>query len=131
MSTILSSRNISAYPTLCAKVTATFSVLSDTINAVKSLLVERHKRSDIGKTIAQLQKQEGEKLNLTAAMHLEMLRLNNSDLGLGFDRSDEASAPLLRDGIESLQRRISASIESINEMLEELRCIAAEEAEES
>lgn len=115
---------------MCAKVTATFSVLSDTINAVKTTLVEKHKRNDIGRTIKQLQQYEGEKLNLTAAMHLEKLRLRNEELGLSFDGSDEASAQLLKEGIQSLEEKVSSNVESINEVLEELRCIAAEEVEE-
>lgn len=130
LSTILASGNISTYPSLCAKVTATFSVLSDTINAVKTSLIEKHKRNDIGKTIGQLQKYEGEKLNLTAAIHLEKLRLKNEELGLSFDRSDEASARLLKEGIQCLEQKITTNVESINEMLEELRCAAAEEAED-
>ena len=60
--------------------TATFSVLSDTINGAKATLEERHNRKDISTVICQLQKSEGEKLNLTAALHLERLRLRNSEL---------------------------------------------------
>ena len=131
LSTILLSGNITTYPALCANVTATFSVLSDTINAVKSSLVERHKRHDIGEIVRRLQKYEGEKLNLTAAIHLEKLRLKNADLGLSFNGSDERTAQLLDMGIQKLERNISANIESINEMLEELRCTAADEIHET
>ena len=130
LSTILSSGNITTYPTLCAKVTATFSVLSDTVNAVKTSLTEKHKRSDIAQAVGQLQKYEGEKLNLTAAMHLEKLRLKNEELGLSFDGSDQASSRLLKEGIHSLERKIMSNVVSINEVLDELRCISAEENEE-
>ncbi|KAL7476713.1 hypothetical protein ACHAWX_000084, partial [Stephanocyclus meneghinianus] len=131
LSTILLSGNITSYPSLCAKVTATFSVVSDTINAVKSSLVERHKRHDIGEIVSRLQKYEGEKLNLTAAIHLEKLRLKNADLGLSFNGSDERSAQLLEKGIKNLERNISTNLELINEVLEELRCTAADETHES
>lgn len=133
ISTILVSGNITNYPTLCAKVTASFSVLSDTINAVKSTLEEQpKKRTDITSVITQLQKSEGEKLNLTAALHLEKLRLRNSQLELGegseaFSSSDERTIKLLKDGIQSLERKISTAVEKINEDLEELRCIFADE----
>ena len=133
ISTILVSGNITNYPTLCAKVTASFSVLSDTINAVKSTLEEQpKKRTDITSVITQLQKSEGEKLNLTAALHLEKLRLRNSQLELGegskaFSSSDERTIKLLKDGIQSLERKISTAVKKINEDLEELRCIFADE----
>ncbi|KAL7447842.1 hypothetical protein ACHAWC_000146, partial [Mediolabrus comicus] len=44
LSKILISRDITSYPALCAKVTASFSVLSDTINAAKSCLMEQHEK---------------------------------------------------------------------------------------
>ncbi|KAL3793107.1 hypothetical protein HJC23_005609 [Cyclotella cryptica] len=131
LSSILLSGNITTYPALCAKVTATFSVLSDTVNAVKSSLIEQHKRHDIARIVTQLQKYEGEKLNLTAAIHLEKLRLKNSDLGLSFNGSDERSARLLEKGIQNLEKNISTNIEAINEMIEELRCIAVDETQEA
>lgn len=120
------SGNMTNYPTLCAKVTATFSVLSDTINAVKSSLLNRHKRNDISTIVAQLQKHESEKLNLTAALHLERLRLNNSELGVGGERTDDGTMKLLKEGISSLKAKINHSVENINETIEELRCIAAD-----
>jgi len=134
ISTILASGNITNYPTLCAKVTASFSVLSDTINAAKSSLEKQHRRKDIINVIVQLQKSESEKLNLTAALHLERLRLNNSQLEVmspseGDNGADERTINLLKDGIQSLERKISGVVESINEVLEELRCIVADENE--
>ena len=140
LSTILLSGNITTYPTLCAKITASFSVLSDTINAVKSILQSK-KRTDITKVITQLQKYEGEKLNMTAALHLEKLRLRNSEVDKaisiggsdGTDKEEEGhddkTVQLLRDGISTLEGKISKVIESINEVLEELRCIAMDETE--
>ena len=131
MSTILASGNITTYPALCAKVTATFSVLSDTINGAKATLEERYNRKDISNLISQLQKSEGEKLNLTAALHLERLRLRNSELdaSLASGEGDDRTMGLLKEGIQSLERKIAGAVESINEALEELRCIAADESE--
>lgn len=129
LSTILVSGNITSYPTLCAKVTASFSVLSDTINAVKSSLDNEQQRSrkDITTLIAQLQKSEGEKLNLTAALHLERLRLNNCEV-VEDDGGDDRTVKLLKDGIQTLECKIASDcVESINDVLEELRCIAADE----
>lgn len=155
LSTILASGNITNYPTLCAKVTASFSVLSDTINAVKSEVEQRRNNKnknrkdddndDITTIITQLQKSESEKLNLTAALHLERLRLRNSQLDVAMTTTassssnndegggggeegvvDERTVRLLQDGIQSLERKISNVVEMINEVLEELRCIAAD-----
>ncbi len=126
LSTILISRDITDYPALCAKVTASFSVLSDTINAAKSSLLEQHKRKDIAAVVEQLQKHECEKLNFTAALHLERLRLNNSELGVGND-ADERAAKLLKESIQTLEGKISLTVQSINESIDELRCIAVDE----
>ena len=128
LSTILISRDITDYPALCAKVTASFSVLSDTINAAKSSLLEQHKRKDIAAVVEQLQKHECEKLNFTAALHLERLRLNNSELGVGND-ADERAAKLLKESIQTLEGKISLTVQSINESIDELRCIAIDEEE--
>lgn len=126
LSTILLSRDITDYPALCAKVTASFSVLSDTINAAKSSLLEQHKRKDISTVVEQLQKHECDKLNFTAALHLERLRLNNSELGVGND-ADERAAKLLKESIQTLKGKISITVQSINESIDELRCIAVDE----
>lgn len=122
LNTILISGNMTSYPKLCAKVTATFSVLSDTMNSIKATLNTKHKRVDITKIIAQIQKSEGEKLNLTAAIHLEKLRLNNAH-----SERDERTVSLLEEGVATLQAKINMIIEEINESIEELRCIATDE----
>lgn len=95
------------------------------------------KRNDISNVIIQLQKSESEKLNLTAALHLERLRLRNSELDVavrGNDGDDEGdddgrTIQLLKDGIKSLQSNISKVVELINEAMDELRCIDVEENE--
>lgn len=127
------SGNITTYPNLCAKVTASFSVLSDTINSVKSSLDEAdgenkqdNGQHEMSNFISQLQKCESEKLNLTAALHLERLRLSNSRLGDENGKCDQVTMKLLTEGIRSLEQKIASVVESINEVLDELRCIAVE-----
>ena len=97
-----------------------------------------NQRTDITTVITQLQKAECEKLNLTAALHLERLRLRNSELDAtlmndvgeeGIKGDDDKTVQLLKDGIHSLETKVSSVIESINDVLEELRCIAVEESE--
>ena len=128
------SGNITTYPNLCAKVTASFSVLSDTINSVKSSVdyddgddKQGNGRNELSNFITHLQKFESEKLNLTAALHLERLRLRNSRLGDGYGEGcDEVTMKLLMEGIRSLENRIASVVESINDVLDELRSIALE-----
>ena len=89
-------------------------------------LLDQHKRKDVYSVVEQLQKHESDKLNFTAALHLEKLRLNNSELGVGSD-ADERAAKLLRESIQNLEGKISSAVLSINESLDELRCIAIDE----
>ena len=138
---MLVSGKTTTYPNLCAKVTASFSVLSDTINTVNSSLLEkevvlvdeengtvedlRKRRIETSKFIKELQKYECEKLNLTAALHLEQLRLRNLQLGgdqKDIEDDDDGTKKLLRTGIQTLEQKIAVVVESINEVLEELRC---------
>lgn len=134
-------------------VTASFSVLSDTINAVRSTLESRPRgRMDdiISKHTIRLQGCECEKLNLTAALHLERLRLNDSQLSSSSSSSsggrgsggggtsygeesdvDGVTARLLRGGITKLEDDLSIVVSKINDVLEEMRCIAADIDDES
>jgi hypothetical protein len=108
------------YPAMCAKATASFSVLSDTINAIQSVLVTKHHRQDLKELLLTLQQHEREKLNATAALHLERIR-EQSELG------DEKTAQMLKDGVAALNRRVAECIELINEALEEIRYAMADE----
>ena len=76
---VLSTGNITAYPGVVAAATASFSVLSDTINAIRTTLVEKHGRKDVGELIGDLQRSEKEKLSTTAALHLERIREKNEE----------------------------------------------------
>jgi hypothetical protein len=119
---------MSNYPSICAKATASFSVLSDTINVIQSVLVEVHKRKDLRKLLLKLQQHEKDKLNVTAALHLERIRERNEQLQVD-NGGDERVSRLLQEGVSSMKQRIATCVEGINEVLEELRYALAEEEE--
>lgn len=123
LDTVLQTGNMTEYPNICARATASFSVLSDTINSIASILSENRKRPDLAKLLTQLQKDEREKLNLTAALHLERIRERNAQV-----QGDERTAQLLHDGVASLTNKLANCIDAINETLEEIRYTLADEA---
>lgn len=104
------------YPAICAQVTATFAVLSKTINAVRA-----HPQNDkqLNSFLSQLQAQEKDKLNYTAALHLEQIRQSGG--------GDSTTQDMYQSSIQSLRQRIAHNVERINEIIEELRCILLEE----
>lgn len=112
------------YPTICARATASFSVLSDTVNTISSILTDAHKRPELVKLLSRLQKGEREKLNLTAALHLERIRQRNLEQA---GEGDDRVAQLLQDGAASLRSKLATCIDSINETLEEIRYAIADE----
>jgi hypothetical protein len=114
---------MTAYPNICARATASFSVLSDTINTIAFILKEVHKRSDLVTLLSKLQKEEREKLNVTAALHLERIRERNVAGG------DERVSRLLQEGVASLKQKVATCIDAINDVLEEIRYALAEEDE--
>jgi hypothetical protein len=122
---VLKTANASLYPDACAKATASFSVLSESISTIQGILEGKHQRKDLSVLVAALQKHEGEKLNLTAALHLERIREQNqlSQTSEG----DERVTRFLNDGVTSIRRRLAICVEDINEVLEELRCALMEE----
>ena len=139
---VLQTGNMTTYPETCSKATATFSVLSDTIRMVQETLSTRKKRPDLAKLLKQLQSHEKEKLHLTAAHHLERIRQRNNDMQLqqqqqrldsqnddqiGSSSQDDRISQLLREGVASLQVKINTCVESINEVLEEIRCAILDE----
>lgn len=83
---------------------------------IGQILNEKHKRKDLGKIIRQLQSLEKEKLNTTAALHLEQLREKNENIN-----GNQSILDLLQEGIKSLQIKLGNIIPSINDLLEELR----------
>mmetsp|Transcript_28780 Transcript_28780/g.44238 ORF Transcript_28780/g.44238 Transcript_28780/m.44238 type:complete len:264 (+) Transcript_28780:105-896(+) len=118
----LTTGNMSLYPIACAKATASFSVLSDTINAVIQQLKSAHNNKLLSKIMVKLQKEEKEKLNLTAALHLEKIREQGTLV-----EGDERTAALLSEAIMALTTKITTCVQNINEFIEELRCEAMEE----
>jgi DNA repair REX1-B len=127
---VLISGNLSRYPNVCAEATASFSVLSETINSARRILDEKHSDNENCALIARLQKAEREKLNLTAALHLEKIRADTQrQLDEQQQEEDTRIALLLAQGVASLQQKIARTVEEINETLEELRCAWMEECE--
>ena len=134
---VLQTGNMTTYPETCAKATATFSVLSDTVKMVQATLDDKttRNRSDLAKLLKQLQAHEKEKLHLTAAHHLERIRQRNNNIQYqtsnGEDESSSLSedriSQLLREGVASLQFKINPCVESINEALDEIRCAILDE----
>jgi DNA repair REX1-B len=126
---IIQTGNMTNYPAICAEVTASFAVLSETINAVQKALADRHDRKDLAALISRLQKGEKEKLSLTAALHLESIRAQTQrqlDEQI-METADTRISSLLQQGVSSLQQLIAAAVEEINEVLEELRFALIEE----
>jgi hypothetical protein len=115
------------YPDTCSKATAAFAVLSETIKAIQEILQSQRHRKDLVHLIVQLQGHEKEKLYLTAAHHLERIRQRNQQIQA---QSDPRIEKLLQDGVQTLQQKIHACMEQINEVLEEIRCSIMEEDEE-
>ena len=121
------------YPALCAQVTATFTVLSNTINEIRD---SETTSRELRKLLTQLQKQESQKLNLTAALHLEKIRKASSDGAITASNQtssagDERTIRMVESSISSLIQRIQTCVQEINEVLEELRCTLLEHDVES
>ena len=133
MQLVLQTGNITTYPTTCSQATAAFSVLSDTIRLIQDVILHRRNRKDLGRLLGQLQSTEREKLHLTAALHLERIRQRpyQDDEDARSYHHDQTLDPrinqLLQEGIASLQNKIASCVETINEVLEELRMIMVEE----
>jgi len=125
---ILEQKNIAHYPTIVTQATASFSLLSDSINNVRFILQNNYKRQDLVRWIQKLQELEKQKLTITAALHMESIRKCNETLSLQHDcGKNPAVSNLLHDGVVSLKSKVAQSVGNINEVLEELRCIVAEE----
>jgi hypothetical protein len=192
---MISTGNITTYPALCASITASFVVLSNTINSVRSVLLlststtpstttsssatttssstmnqddekKKNQHVELKQFInytTQLQLHESTKLNLTAAYHLERLRLfsatssstttslsssllhkneevqqeeekeeNDSTSNIGSNDGNNNSTAtttimrLLQESIHQLEIQLSNNIIQINDILEEMRCLATD-----
>jgi hypothetical protein len=139
---VLQSGNFTAYPPACATATASFAMLSETIRAVKDEMETRRNTSANMRRymdwIQQLQSLEKEKLQLTAALHLEKIRERNQreDIRQKSSETDDANGGeqrvlhLLQEGIAGLEGKITMGMENINDVLEDFRCALLEEVEE-
>jgi len=131
---ILQSGNLSHYPPLTTSITATFAVISSSIKEMQQLLSKHNSNDskDIAQNIKKLQELEKEKLNLTAALHLEKIRERNERLELESQRDDSGNnddgddrvLQLLKEGVLKLKRNLNKCVEEINDVLEELRYAA-------
>ncbi|CAM9225023.1 unnamed protein product [Choristocarpus tenellus] len=130
---MLQSGDYAAYPPLCVEVTAGFSLLSQTINCIEGVLSSRAESKGSADIIRRIQKEEEQKLTLTAALHLESMRSRNGlgrgagGLGLGPGLSPPGGeGQLLEEGMTHLSERVEASAAAVRDLLEELRYEAFE-----
>lgn len=129
LDSVLLSGNLGTYPNLTANVTASFAVISNSIRDIQTLL-EKGSADETKEAIGfiqQLQILEKEKLNLTAALHLEKIREQNEKLERENDEDEEGDdriLSLLTQGVRGLQDKIGNCVENINDVLEELRYAA-------
>ena len=148
---VLQTGNLTLYPSACARATAAFTVCSDTINAIKDELMNRddddkqpppqQSSSNIKQYvqwIQNLQSLEKEKLQYTAAIHLEKIRVRNQQAELQSTIDGEGDATtnnnrvlgLLQQGVINLQNKIDQCVSDINIVLDDVRCALVEEMEE-
>jgi len=144
---VLQSGNLTTYPHLTTNITASFTVIAKSIKIMQGLF-QKGDQMEIAGFIQQLQNLEKEKLNLTAALHLEKIRERNEALGVETSQSssqgnqsnagaddhggndavvldgDERILTLLRKSVVDLEKKIASFEEEINEVLEELRYAA-------
>ena len=111
---MLATNNVSYYPTVCTEATAAFSVVSDTIKALQAE-IEKRDGKEYCTLIRNLQKHEQFKLQYTAALHLEQIRLHQVD-------EQDATKPLLQQSVAALQCKLAACVNDINEALDEIQC---------
>jgi hypothetical protein len=150
---VLVSNRLTDYPPACVAATAAFAVLSNTVSAVRDELSDRAQRkndplvetptsSSVIKWIKDLQESERQKLQLTAANHLEQIRANNLNHPDTSDKNGNAvensdiekvdvhELSLLNNGIADLRLRIETCRSDINSIIEDLRCALVEQMEE-
>lgn len=145
---VLVSKRLNDYPPACVAATAAFSVLSDTVTAVRDELSGRVDKNKMDSSDAQadvlsvisciksLQEAEKQKLQLTAAYHLEQIRANdlkqpeNDNDDDGQVEVDMRELSLLNNGIADLRSQIERCRSNINDVLDDLRCALVEQMED-
>jgi hypothetical protein len=125
---VLKTDNVPDYLNVCAEATTAFSVLSEQINTIKTTLGENCDRADLSKLISSLQDAEKNKLNYTAALHLEKIRQYKHQVDEEQTHlANSKIAELFKEGIDSMRAKIAGTIEAINDILEEIRYALLEE----
>ncbi len=140
---VLETNRLTDYPPACVAATAAFAVLSNTVSAVRDEVSDRAESgkdistlssvaSTVIKSIGDLQGLERQKLQLTAAYHLEQIRLNNlkqPNDGTDGDEDcevDMSTLSLLIDGKAKLRSQIETCRSEINCIIDDLRCALVE-----
>ncbi len=140
---VLVTNRLTDYPPACVAATAAFAVLSNTVAAVRDELSGRaESRKDLStatsvsssviKSIGDLQELERQKLQLTAAYHLEQIRANNlkqSNSGNVEEEDidvDTSELSLLNNGIANFRSQIETCRSEINFIIDDLRCALVE-----
>lgn len=127
---VLKTGNLSRYPGVCAEATASFSVLSESINHARMVLDSKFAKTAVVLIIGRLQAAEKEKLNYTAALHLEQIRSQAhlfAESDLPVEQGGTTISSMLQEDVRTLKQKIAASMETVNEVLDELRFLVVEE----
>jgi DNA repair REX1-B len=113
--------------------------VSETLITIQNILQDvGHSRPDLSDWIGKLQIREKEKLQMTAALHLEKIRLYQlqqqrsklmcsdsndavQDDDVDSENKEDKIFQLLQDEILSLRSRIDVCVRDINEILDEIR----------
>jgi len=131
---------VDEYTALCTNVTATFTVLSNSINTICSIMIETSKNqeekindrmtmNEIIPWIQKLQQLEKQKLQFTAALHLEKIRLyytrsiDESSSEEDITNSTTKQTVLFHQSIKQLNISITNVIQQINEVMDEMQSI--------
>jgi hypothetical protein len=124
LETMLRTRDVTNYPSVCAEATAVFCVVSETIKALTETYNASSKKSKQQPCIiAALQKHEQNKLQLTAALHLEKIRLQQ-------EANNEPIAALLRAGVVALEEQLRACVECIRDAVDDIQCAIVDQDDE-
>lgn len=120
--------NFDEYPQLCARVTHTFAQLSAQCAAVVEVLESAtvSEGREPAALVSRVQALEGEKLTVTAALHLDSIRRCQLERALSQVVAEEQSRAastlaLLDCNLSSLRGKHAGLVEQINELLQEIR----------
>ncbi|DAZ99232.1 TPA: hypothetical protein N0F65_008099, partial [Lagenidium giganteum] len=101
----------------CTAITKRFAKASEQVNAVERLLQQREQQHT-AKLIRNVQENEKEKLLLTSALFVELMRLDDQEQST---EPDATISSLLEQSVATLKEKNAAIVERINDTLEEIR----------